>query len=133
MNEVRKGRALGVGGKFFRSKAPDLLGEWYAQYLGLQVESWGTMHGTNFAPEDMPGNSFTVWSAFAADTEYFGQSGQVYMINLVVDDLDAALENVKGGGAVVLEEREQHDFGKFGWFVDPDGNRVELWEPAEQA
>ena len=55
------------------------------------------------------------------------------MINLIVDDLNAALENVKGGGAEVLEEREEHDFGKFGWFVDPDGNRVELWEPPEQA
>jgi predicted enzyme related to lactoylglutathione lyase len=81
----------------------------------------------------MPGNSFTVWSAFAADTEYFGQSGQAYMINLVVDDLDAALDHVKEGGAVVLEEREEHDFGKFGWFVDPDGNRVELWQPPGKA
>jgi len=133
MNEVHKGRALGIGGIFFRSKTPERLGAWYAQYLGLQVESWGTMHGTNFAPADMPDNSFTVWSAFAADTEYFDQSSQAYMINLVVDNFDAALENVKGGGAVVLEEREQHDFGKFGWFVDPDGNRVELWEPAEKA
>ena len=55
------------------------------------------------------------------------------MINLVVDDLKAALDNVKKGGAVVLDEREEHDFGKFGWFVDPDGNRVELWEPPEKA
>ncbi len=75
--------------------------------------------------------SFTVWSAFAADTEYFGSSVQAYMINLVVDDLDAALENVAAGGAEVLEHREEQDFGRFGWFVDPDGRRVELWEPPE--
>ena len=133
MSELHKGRALGVGGIFFRSKDPVRLGAWYADYLGLQVEAWGTTQGTSFTPADMPGNSFTVWSAFAADTEYFGQSGQAYMINLVVDDLDAALDNVKEGGAVVLEDREEHDFGKFGWFVDPDGNRVELWEPPEKA
>jgi predicted enzyme related to lactoylglutathione lyase len=133
MDDHHRGRALGVGGIFFRSKAPARLGEWYAKYLGLQVETWGTTQGSSFRPAGMPGNSFTVWSAFAADTEYFGQSGQTYMINLIVDDLNAALENVKGGGAEVLEEREEHDFGKFGWFVDPDGNRVELWEPPEQA
>ena len=133
MNDLRRGRALGVGGIFFRSNAPARLGEWYAKNLGLQVETWGTTQGSSFTPAGMPGNSFTVWSAFAADTEYFGQSGQSYMINLIVDDLNAALENVKGGGAEVLEEREEHDFGKFGWFVDPDGNRVELWEPPEKA
>lgn len=131
MNEKTKGHALGVGGVFFRSKDPAQLGAWYAEHLGLQVEAWGTTQGTSFAPADMPGNSFTVWSAFAADTEYFGSSGQGYMINLVVDDLDAALANVKTGGAEILEEREEHDFGKFGWFADPDGNRVELWQPPE--
>ncbi len=133
MNEANKGRALGVGGIFVRSNDPARLGAWYAQYLGLQIEAWGTTQGTSFAPADMPANSFTVWSAFAEDTEYFGQSGQGYMINLIVDDLNAALDNVKGGGAEVLDEREEHDFGKFGWFVDPDGNRVELWEPPEKA
>jgi predicted enzyme related to lactoylglutathione lyase len=133
MNEVLKGRALGVGGIFFRSQDPARLGAWYAEYLGLQIEAWGTTHGTSFAPANMPANSFTVWSAFAADTEYFGQSGQRYMINLVVDDLNAALDNVKAGGAEVLDAREEHDFGKFGWFVDPDGNRVELWESPEKA
>ena len=133
MNEAHKGSALGVGGIFFRSKDPARLGAWYAECLGLQIEAWGTTQGTSFVPADMPANSFTVWSAFAADTEYFGQSGQGYMINLVVDDLNAALENVQGGGAEILDEREEHDFGKFGWFVDPDGNRVELWEPPEKA
>ena len=131
MNESDKGRALGVGGVFFRSKDPARLGEWYARYLGFQVEAWGETRGTSFAPDCMPAASFTVWSAFEASTEYFGGSGQTYMINLVVDDLDAALENVAAGGAEVLEAREEHDFGRFGWFIDPDGNRVELWEPPE--
>ena len=132
MNEQHTGRAIGVGGIFFRSKDPARLGSWYAEHLGLQVEAWGTTQGTSFAPANLPDNSFTVWSAFAADTEYFGQSTQAYMINLIVDDLDAALDNVKAGDAQVMEEREEHDFGKFGWFIDPDGNRVELWEPPKQ-
>ena len=133
MNKAAKGRALGVGGVFFRSADPARLGKWYSETLGLQVENWGNTHGTSFAPADMPATSFTVWSAFAADTEYFGDSGQGHMINLVVDDLDAALDNVGAAGAEVLEDREEHDFGRFGWFVDPDGNRVELWEPPEEA
>lgn len=126
-----KGKVLGVGGIFFRSNDPARLGDWYQEHLGFQVEEWGDTRGTSFVPSNMPPASFTVWSAFAAGTEYFGPSGQAYMINLVVDDLDAALENVAAGGAEVLEEREDHDFGRFGWFVDPDGNRVELWEPPE--
>ena len=79
----------------------------------------------------MPRNAFTVWSAFAEDTEYFGPPSQGYMINLVVDDLDQALENVRRGGGTVLPEREEADFGRFGWFEDPEGHRVELWEPPE--
>jgi len=126
-----KGKVLGVGGIFFRSSDPARLGSWYQEHLGFQVEEWGDTRGTSFSPSDMPPASFTVWSVFAAQTGYFGPSGQGYMINLVVEDLDAALENVAAGGAEVLEEREDHDFGRFGWFVDPDGNRVELWEPPE--
>jgi len=129
MSKAGKGRALGIGGVFFRSKNPGLLGKWYSDTLGLKVENWGDTHGTSFAPADMPPTAFTVWSAFAANTKYFGDSGQGHMINLVVDDLDAALENVENAGAEVLEEQEEHDFGRFGWFIDPDGNRVELWEP----
>ncbi|MGK2925280.1 MAG: VOC family protein [Lysobacterales bacterium] len=131
MGDSEKGRALGVGGIFFRSADPAGLGEWYAEYLGFSVESWGDTRGSSFRPADLPATAFTVWSAFAADTAYFGNTTQSYMINLVVDDLDAALANVQRGGATVLEEREEHDFGRFGWFIDPDGHRVELWEPPE--
>ena len=132
MNDIVKGKALGVGGVFFRSPDPARLANWYQQALGLTIEAWGTTHGTSFSPGVMPANSFTVWSTFAADTEYFGDPQQSYMINLVVDDLDAALANVGEAGADVIPEKEEHDFGRFGWFTDPDGNRVELWEPPEK-
>ena len=132
MANEHKGRVLGVGGVFFRSPDPGRLAKWYKETLGLETEAWGTTHGTSFSPEAMPPNSFTVWSTFAADTEYFGDARQSYMINLVVDDLDAALSNVRSAGGDVIPEKEEHDFGRFGWIVDPDGNRVELWEPPEK-
>jgi predicted enzyme related to lactoylglutathione lyase len=132
MEAVRSGRVLGVGGVFFRAQNPAGLAEWYREHLGLNTEAWGGTHGTSFAPVDMPKNSFTVWSVFPAETEYFGDARQAYMLNLVVDDLDAALQNVAAGGASVVPDREEHDFGRFGWFEDPEGNRVELWEPPEE-
>ena len=133
MPEQKTGRALGVGGVFFRSPDPRKLGKWYAEHLGIGIESWGSTQGASFPPGDMPAGAFTVWSIFAANTEYFGESGQGHMINLVVDDLEAALANVAAGGAEVLPDREKQDFGSFGWFVDPDGNRVELWQPPDAA
>jgi len=132
MTSKEKGKVLGVGGVFFRSPDPGRLAGWYRDTLGLETESWGATHGTSFSPEAMPANSFTVWSAFAADTEYFGDRRQSFMINLAVDDLDAALANVREAGGKVIPEKEEHDFGRFGWFIDPDGNRVELWEPPEK-
>jgi len=132
MAKILKGRVLGVGGVFFRSPDPGKLAKWYQETLGLVTEAWGTTHGTSFSPEAMPARSFTVWSTFAADTEYFGNASQSFMINLVVDDLDAALANVRAAGGAVITEKEEHDYGRFGWIVDPDNNRVELWEPPEK-
>ncbi len=132
MTTKTKGKVLGVGGVFFRSPDAGRLAAWYRDTLGLEIEAWGTTHGTSFSPEAMPPNAFTVWSIFASDTEYFGDLKQTFMINLVVDDLDAALQNVYKGGGDVISEKEEHDFGRFGWIIDPDGNRVELWEPPEK-
>jgi len=131
MSNETKGRVLGGGGVFFRSPDPGRLAAWYRDTLGFETENWGATHGTSFAPEAMPVNAFTVWSIFASDTKYFGDPGQSFMFNLVVDDLDAALSRVGAAGGVVIPDREEHDFGRFGWIVDPDGNRVELWEPPE--
>ncbi len=128
-----EGRALGVGGLFFRSPDPAALASWYARHLGLNMESWGDTQGTSFAPADMPEHAFTVWSIFQQETEYFGEQKQAFMFNLVVDNLDKALRRVALGGAEVLPDREDQDYGRFGWFIDPDGNRVELWEPPAQA
>jgi predicted enzyme related to lactoylglutathione lyase len=118
-------KVLGVGGIFFKSPDPQRLYAWYSKWLGMQLEDWGT----TYSPKDMPSNAQTVWSAFPADTKYFAPSSNDFMFNLIVDDLEEALKQVKAGGAEVVGNIEKLEYGLFGWFIDPDGNKVELWEP----
>jgi predicted enzyme related to lactoylglutathione lyase len=118
-------KVLGVGGIFFKSSDPKRLYEWYAKYLGMEFEEWGTA----YFPRTMPANGQTVWSAFPATTKYFAPSSKDFMFNLIVDNLEEALEQVKSGGAQIIGEIEKLKYGLFGWFGDPDGNKVELWEP----
>jgi predicted enzyme related to lactoylglutathione lyase len=120
-------RVLGVGGVFFKSPNPKKLYEWYEKWLGMQLQEWGTA----YFPNTMPANGQTVWSAFDAQTDYFAPSAKQYMFNLVVDNLEEAIRQVKDGGAEVIGDIQKFDYGSFGWFVDPDGNKVELWEPAK--
>lgn len=119
-------KVQGVGGVFFKSKDPKKLAQWYQTWLGFEIDS--SFHGTSFQAAAMPEAGCTVWSPFAADTEYFQPSDQAYMINLIVDDLEGALTQVKQGGASLVGQPEKFDYGKFGWFLDPEGNKVELWQ-----
>jgi hypothetical protein len=119
-------RVLGVGGLFFKSPDPTKLLAWYAKWLGLGDGK----SSVEFAAGTLPPTAFTVWSPFPANTDYFKPSSRDFMFNLVVDDLDAALGQVHLGGAQVVGDVEEHEYGRFGWFVDPDGNKVELWQPA---
>ena len=118
-------KVLGVGGVFFKSGDPAALRAWYAGALGLATED----HGVMFAPDTMPKGAFTLWSPFPATTDYFAPSDQAFMVNLVVDDLDAILARVKAAGGQVMDRIEEYDYGRFGWFIDPDGHKVELWQP----
>ena len=123
-------RVKGIGGVFFKAAGDreQLLG-WYRDHLGLELEQWG---GVVFAwaPKDGDGAGSTTWSIFPSDTSYFGDPGATHMINYRVDDLDRMLEQLRTGGAKVDERVEETEFGRFGWAVDPDGNRFELWQPA---
>jgi predicted enzyme related to lactoylglutathione lyase len=120
-------KALGIGGVFFKSKDPQALGRWYADALGVPIDpSYG---GATFQPAAMPEKGATTWAPFKHDTDYFAPSDQAYMINLVVDDLDGALAQVEKAGATLVGDPEDYDYGRFGWFLDPEGNKVELWEP----
>lgn len=121
-------KALGVGGVFFKAKNPAELAAWYQRWLDVPVDD---SHTAPFKPALMPADSFTVWAPFAASTDYFAPSSKEFMFNLVVDDLPGALARVAEGGAKVVGEIAKYDFGRFGWFLDPEGNKVELWEPAE--
>ena len=120
-------KVLGVGGIFFKSPDPKRLYDWYAQWLGMEFEEWGTA----YYPSTMPANGQTVWSAFPATTNYFEPATKDFMFNLVVDDLEAALRQVREGGAEIIGNVGKLEYGLFGWFVDPDGNKVELWEPTK--
>ena len=116
---------LGVGGAFFRARDPRGLGDWYGRWLGLPVSH---PHGASLPSDLMPAGAFTVWAPFPEDTEYFDPGGRQFMFNFVVRDLEEALRRVREGGAEVVGAIEEYDYGRFGWFVDPEGNKVELWQ-----
>ncbi|MCB1120301.1 MAG: VOC family protein [Verrucomicrobiae bacterium] len=122
-------KALGIGGIFFRSKDPETLAAWYRKWLAFPSGPEGSF--SPFIPDTAPPNGLTLWSPFPGDTDYFGNTDQTFMINLMVDDLDEALRQVKEGGAEIIPEKQEYEYGRFGWFIDPEGNRVELWQPPE--
>ena len=115
-------RVTGIGGVFFRARNPEALRVWYASNLGIDMEDFGTV----FTAAD---GDQTVWAPFPADTEYFGPREQQLMVNFRVRDLDAMLTQLRTAGVDVDERVHEMEFGRFGWAVDPEGNRFELWEP----
>ncbi len=122
-------RVLGLGGLFFKSKDPKALTAWYGKWLNIPVDEHGYVV---LKPDGMPKGGYTVWSPFSQDTEYFQPSDKAFMMNLIVDDLEQALAQVVEGGAELSGDPEDSEYGKFGWFIDPDGNKVELWQPPEK-
>ena len=122
----------GIGGIFFRSPDPAKLKAWYGEHLGIKSESWGAQFP--FREHNSPTTEgFVAWSVSPNDTTYFGESGQQFMINYRVRGLDALLEDLRAKGVHVDDRRDEESFGKFAWITDGDGNRVELWEAAEQS
>ena len=119
-------KVLGLGGVFFKSADPEKLGHWYHKWLDLPVDH---PYGASLKHERLAAGGYSVWTPFKQDTTYFAPSDQPFMINLIVDDLDGCLARVREGGAEVMPDVEDSEFGRFGWFLDPDGNKVELWQP----
>ena len=120
-------KVLGIGGVFFKSSDPQALMAWYQATLGLPTES---PDYASFFAASMPPGGCTVFSPFKASSDYFAPSTREFMFNLLVDDLDGALRQVAAAGAELVGEIQSFDYGRFGWFIDPDGNKVELWEPS---
>ncbi|MET3105606.1 catechol 2,3-dioxygenase-like lactoylglutathione lyase family enzyme [Oxalobacteraceae bacterium GrIS 2.11] len=122
-------RVVGIGGVFFKAQDPEKLRDWYRDHLGFDVDKWG---GVVFQPSgtsDSVENEKTVWSLFKNDSTYFAPSSQPFMINYRVDDLHALLAQLRIEGCTVDAKVDESEYGKFGWVMDPEGNRVELWEP----
>ena len=118
-------RVTGIGGVFFKAQDPVALRDWYRKHLGLDIQDWGGMAFQWNEPEPEP-NGMTVWTIFPGTSDYFKPP---FMINYRVKDLDALLALLRSEGCAVDEKTDTSEFGKFGWVTDPEGNRLELWEP----
>ena len=124
------GHITGVGGVFFKAKDPKALAAWYRDMLGMPVEAWGGAALHYDAQQHPPA---TAWSAFSASSNYFAPSTGDFMINYTVDDLDAIVKRLSAKGVEILKRDDKDPNGRFAWVVDPEGNKVELWEPKQAA
>ena len=121
-------RVTGIGGIFFRSKDPKALAAWYKTHLGIDVQPWGGAAFNWGEGTDEPSGT-TAWSLFKADSTYFGSGPAACMVNYRVRDLNAMLAQLRAAGVAVDEKVDESEYGRFGWATDPEGNRVELWQP----
>ena len=121
-------RVVGIGGVFFKARDPKALAAWYRQHLGMPLEAWG---GAILKwPEDRAEDGgLTVWHVAEKDSQWFSPSRGSFMINYRVDNLVELLAQLRASGIEALQGPESHENGKFAWILDPDGNKVELWEP----
>ncbi|HKR62116.1 MAG TPA: VOC family protein [Thermoanaerobaculia bacterium] len=121
-------RVTGIGGIFFKARDASSLRRWYQEHLGIDVQNWG---GAALLWQDDPDaqNGMTVWTIFDGATKYLDPSPAPFMINYRVENLEAVLNALREEGCTVDEKTETSEFGKFGWVMDPEGNRIELWEP----
>ena len=126
-------RVTGIGGIFFKTQDPTALKAWYERHLGLNLDpSYGTSFEWRQA-QDPERKGFTAWSPFPADTDYFAPSQRDFMVNYRVADLDGLLEVLREEGVEVVDEVQTFDYGKFAHILDLEGNKVELWEPFDDA
>lgn len=126
-------RVVGVGGIFLKSRDPVALRAWYREHLGMEIEEWGGL-SFQWNRADGPGtNGATIWSVMPESSKYFDPSTARFMVNFIVRDLDAVLAALRSEGCDVDAKTEESEFGKFGWVMDPEGHRVELWEPPKPA
>lgn len=122
-------KVTGIGGVFFKARDPNSLRHWYRTHLGFDVQEWG---GCAFRWKDdaLPGREgVTVWSVFPAESTYFDPSPAPFMVNYRVADLARVLAELRAEGCAVDDRTDESEHGRFGWVMDPEGNRVELWEP----
>ena len=120
------GHITGIGGVFFKARDPKALAAWYRDVLGMPLQPWGGAKLRYDAPKHPPAMA---WNAFPASTDHFAPSTGDFMINYAIDDMDALLAKLRAKRVTILEQKDDDMFGRFAWIVDPEGNKVELWEP----
>lgn len=119
----------GLGGVFFKTRDKKKLLAWYQEHLGIEADDYG---GKSFVWREESGEkAFSVWSPFGDDSDYFEPSKQRFMVNFRVRDLDGLLEHLKSKGVDQIGGIEDYPFGRFAWILDPEGVKIELWEPGE--
>ena len=123
-------RVTGLGGFFFKTKNPDKIKAWYKNHLGLNTDQYGC---TFWWKDEKGEKCSTQWSPMNKDTKYFEPSKKQFMMNFRVDNLVELLKVLKAEGVTVVGEIEEYEYGKFGWILDPEGNKLELWEPIDKA
>lgn len=129
--EVQSGKVIGIGGVFFKSAHRDEMREWYAKHLGIADKGQGAMLA--WREKDMPEREHvTVWTVFPESSTYFDPSPSQYMINYIVDDMDAILARLEKEGVRIDPKRMNESYGKFAWIYDSDGNKIELWQPVDE-
>ena len=123
-------KVTGIGGVFFKCRDQEKMMEWYKTHLGLDTNGYGATFGWRL--EDDPSKKgMTQWSAFKDTTKYFEPSAKEFMINYRVENLEALLEELKKEGVTIVGELQSYDYGKFAHIMDPEGNKIELWEPTD--
>ncbi len=121
-------KVTGIGGIFFKSKDPKMMGEWYKTHLGLKSNDYGAVFEWHQGADNTK-KGFSQWSPFKENTKYFQPSEKEFMINYRVENIELLVEELKKGGVQILDEIESFDYGKFVHIMDPEGNKIELWEP----
>lgn len=122
----------GIGGIFFKTGNPEATRQWYREHLGINSGPYGGTFEWRHADKGSQ-KGFTAWSPFAADTKYFDPADKEFMINYRVDNLESLLSVLQEEGVQVVGEVEEYEYGKFGWIMDPNGLKIELWEPNDEA
>lgn len=128
-NESNMKKVTGIGGVFFKAKDSKKLTEWYRENLGMDTNEYGANFQW-FQDEEGKKKGSTQWSPFADTTKYFDPSTKEFMINYTVENLEALVAELREAGVTILDDIESYDYGKFVHIIDPEGNKVELWEPA---
>lgn len=123
-------KVTGIGGIFFKSKDPKKISDWYGKNLGLVINPYGSVFEFRQG-SDPSKKGYTVWSPFKKDSDYFSPSKDDFMLNYRVDDLNSLLEELRSNGVDVVGEIEEFEYGKFAHIMDPEGRKIELWEPID--